>query len=290
MIARLLVAIVAVAIFSRSAAAQTKPKKDLREEGKKLFGGSGESTTSDPKKAKDRKWSIVLFAYRGEDQTQAATAGLERARADGKLPGAYMEKRGPATVIAYGSYQDNTTSEAKADLARIRATTILMDGVKRTPFAQAFLAPPEDIRGTLPEFDLRSVRKQQGEWALYTLQVGVYARSDTKAPSPSEQAQFRKSAEEAAVKLRREGEQAFYFHGPARSMVTVGLFGSEDFDPQVGPTSDSPGLKALRLRFPHNLLNGMGIREKKTVKGPTGKSVVSSNLQPSSLVAVPKAE
>ncbi|MBL9032445.1 MAG: hypothetical protein JNM80_12165 [Phycisphaerae bacterium] len=289
----LAVLLVVVAAVGARAQSPNKPSKDSREEGKKLFGGSGESSAGQPGKpgsASASGWSIVLYAFRGEDQAAEAAAGLERARTLGKLPGAYMEKRGAATVIAYGKYHDNASSEAKADLAKVRAVTIEMEGVKRTPFAQAFLAPPERIPGTMPEFDLRNARQREGDWALYTLQVGVYARSDTKAPSASELAQFRKSAEEAAAKLRREGEQAYYYHGPSRSMVTIGLFGAEDFDPQVGPPSDAPALKSLRKRFPHNLLNGMGIREKKTITDPDGKKVAVTTMQPSTLVAVPKGE
>jgi hypothetical protein len=164
-----------------------------------------------------------------------------------------------------------------------------MDGQTVKPFSGAFLAPPTEIHGTMPEFDLSNAKKLNGDWVLYTLQVGVYSREDQKAATPAEMAEFRKTAEEAVVQLRREGEQAFYSHGPNRSMVTIGLFGTEDFD--ATSKFESPALRALRKRFPYNLQNGMGIKQRFTVTDPkTGQQMKKERIQPSGLVQVPDSE
>jgi len=84
--------------------------------------------------------------------------------------------------------------------------------------------------------------------------------------------------------LRAEGDQAFYYHAPYRSMVTVGVFGESDFDATTTPPIESRRLRQTREKFPHNLLNGKGIRE--TITNSAGQRV--TRLQPSSLVAIPE--
>jgi hypothetical protein len=256
-------------------------KQDLKKEGEALFGDPGSKPASKP--ASGGHWSIVLEAYRGNDQDGGARMALERIKTEGGLKDAYLEQRGPALVIAYGKYP--TEESARKDLERLRVTELVIDGVKARPFANAFLVPPSNIQGTIPEYDLRNARKARPD-AMYTLQIAYYSREE-KAATAKEMAEFRKAAEQAAVELRREGEEAYYFHGPQRSMVTVGIFTNEDFDSQTQYMS--PALVQLRKKFPHNLYNGMGVKEKLTVSDPkTGKAVRKDRLRPSGLVLVPK--
>ncbi len=259
-------------------------KKTLHEEGKELFGGGKEK----PGSASEGMWAIVINAFRGDDQGAAAKAGLETVRSQTRLADAYIEKRGDATVILYGRYADPASKEAKADLDKVHGVEVLIGGEMKKVFLSAFLAPPAELHGSKPEYDLRNAKKLNGDWALYTLQVGVYSREDKKPPSPADLAEFRKMAEAAVAKLRSEGEQAFYYHGPSRSMVTIGLWGVDDWDEALR-VDKNPALHTLRQRFPNNLQNGMGIKERKRMTDPTtGKQVVKEWLQPSSLVAVPK--
>jgi hypothetical protein len=286
---RSLAALAAVAIVAAPASAQPdlppKPKSSLRKEGEQLFG---------PAKAKSADasgtsfWSVVIQAFRGDDQEQAAHDGLQKLRTETPLSDAYLEKRGNATVIAFGKYADASSKEAKEGLEKVRNTEVIISNVKTKPFDKAFLAPPADIPGSIPEWDLRQARKTNGDWALYTLQMGVYTRTD-KQPTPAELAEFRKAAETAVGNLRREGEQAFYYHGPKGSEVTIGLFGKDDFDPQT-PGVESADLTALRKRFPYNLYNGQAIKESVRVTTQSGKQAQKQQMQSSRLVAVPKSE
>ena len=269
-----------------SSKSPAKPSPTLKDEGNSLFGGGGGDKSGNSGAA---VWTIVIEAFRSESQAADAAAGLDRVRTEGGLSEAYSEKRGDAVVIAFGRYTDPTSKQAKADLARVRGTQVVMDGQTIKPFSGAFLAPPTEIHGTMPEFDLSNAKKLNGDWVLYTLQVGVYSREDQKPATPAEMAEFRKTAEEAVVQLRREGEQAFYSHGPNRSMVTIGLFGEEDFD--ATSKFESPALRALRKRFPYNLQNGMGIKQRFTVTDPkTGQQMKKERIQPSGLVQVPDSE
>ena len=261
------------------------PAPPLREEGKSIFTGPGESKSD---KAAG-SWCIVIEAFQGSRADADAAAGLAKVRAETAFSDAYLEKRGTNTIIAYGHYADPSSAEAKSDLARIRATQVSVDGTAQKPFASAFLAAPTEINGTLPEFDLNNAKKLSGDWALYTLQIGVYSREDAKPVTAEQLAEFRRTAEQAVIQLRREGEQAFYYHGPNRSMVTIGLFGDEDFD--ATSKTEGPMITQLRKRFPYNLQNGMGVKHKRIVTDPkTGKQVRQEQLDKSGLVLVPDPE
>jgi hypothetical protein len=271
----------------RPAPKQKNPdlKPDLKKEGETLFSPGKSPAAGNP--AGSSAWSIVLTAFRNEDQAAQAAAALQTIRAETGLAEAYTEVRGEATVIAYGRYADPASRQALADLARVRAVTMVAGGEPRKVFGSAFLAPPAEIKGANPDHDLRNARKLNGKWAIYTLQIGVYSREDRKPASTADLAEFRRTAEQAVAKLRREGEQAFYYHGPNRSMVTIGIFGEDDFDAAT-TTDKNPSLTALRQRFPYNLQNGLGIKQKFRITDPdSGRQVVKEKLQPSNLVGIP---
>lgn len=223
-------------------------------------------------------WSIILTKLNG--------AGIEKAQellkviqTEAGLRQAFIEQRSEGLVIAYGNYHGR--DEAIKDLERVKKTKLL----SATPFENAIIAPPSstELRGSNPMYDLRSVKQRYGEQAVYTLQIGLYGRVDYQSPAPEELAAYRRAAEEAVRDLRAQGELAFYYHAPARSMVTVGVFGERDFDNTTLPPLQSPRLKATREKFPNNLVNGAGLNE--TLRTETGKM---KRLQSSQLVAIPE--
>ncbi|MBK7406485.1 MAG: hypothetical protein IPJ41_18300 [Phycisphaerales bacterium] len=230
------------------------------------------------------QWTIVIVAFSGKDQEMHAKEGLARIATEAGITGAYLEKRDQATVIAYGGYPAPDDRTAQADLERIKGMTV--NG--KQPFAAALLTPPspEHLAGSLPELDLRNAKKLFGkDKALYTLQVALYGRPDRTPASREEIAEFRKAAEQAAVLLRRDGELAFYYHAPERSMVTVGVFGEEDYDPLHRPGIEGWELQQARDAHPLNLVNGQGLRER--IPGVQGTGPEAFRLQPSQLVGVP---
>jgi hypothetical protein len=207
----------------------------------------------------------VVATFPGEDGMQRATEALPAMQSGAGLPGLFVEARKKGACIAFGRYASPTEDAAKRDLARLRGVEVR--GVR--PFARAVPAPPVTATmGSMPELSLAQARQQYGEDALYTLQVAVYETEN--------RAQAQREAERAAFILRQEGELAFYHHGPRLSMVTIGVFGGVDIDMETA--SESAEITALRGRYPYNLYNGMGLREK------TGGQ---SRLQPSQLVVIP---
>jgi hypothetical protein len=228
-------------------------------------------------------WSIILATFRGAEQAVLAEAGVARVREEAKINDVFSEVRGGATVVAVGRFADPSSPEAVRRLDEVRKTKV---GQTR-PFLGAFLAPAGDVInvGARPEYNLISARKEFGARAQYTLQVGVYSREDiNREPTEAELAELRRAAEEAAALLRKEGELAFYFHGPRRSMVTIGVWSDEDL-PRRGTDEapsrpENPELTALKKRFPHNLYNGAGLKQR--------NKLGNEQVQASQLVQIPE--
>jgi len=276
-------ALIAIAFLSLPALAQRstdeqKKKEEILKEGRKLFGKEdakdGEKNASATPKA---DWAVLIAIFRGENNEQEAATTLAEFRTRGMLPEAYLQKRGQATCILAGAFTGPDDPAAQAELKRIQSIEINNEA----PYAGSYLAPPPqaDLKGSMPEYNLRQARLIYGDKAIQTLQVAVYGREDIDRATEDDLKECRKAAEDAVVKLRQEGELAFYFHGPRRSMVCVGVFDLSDFDPQI-PSYKSSRLRETQKRFPHNLYNGQAIRVKSP--GQTAK------LQPSALVAIPE--
>ncbi len=281
----------AVLLASFGCSSTTERNSSIAREGRDVFGRSTQmegATWNDanadairvPTALGPNAWTIVLTAIEG-DQQDRANHLLEQVQSVGRLPDAFLMERNGRQIIAVGSYQSPTEQVATIELERVRS--IEVEGAY--PFARAFLAPPSgDLsRGTIPEYDLRNAKAQYGNDVRYTLQIAVFAREDTEKPSSEEQALFRRSAEDATRALRQGGELAFYYHGPNRSMVTIGVFTEEDHEIDGGIAIESARLQAARNRHPKNLLNGRTIIEK--VRSSNGGFVERD--QRSSLVSIP---
>lgn len=249
----------------------------LRDTGKELFGKGSTAGAS----ASRTDWTIMVGAYTGPDQARQARNTQAVVQSLG-FTDAFTEARGKMTIVGLARYPEPGDPRAQEDLARIREFTV--DGQR--PYARAMMVPPEaGPGGALSELDLRSAKDKYGRRAIFTLQVGVYARPDTQEPTASDLAQFRKAAEDAAARLRREGDEAFFFHGPFRSMVTVGVFDYGDSDKGAGKP-ESQRLLEARKRHPYNLLNGAPYRAKRSgTAPPSGKT---DDFVKSDLVEIPQ--
>ena len=183
-------------------------------------------------------------------------------------------------MLVYGKFADPRSEAASKEMRRIREITVN----EQTPFAGVVMVRERDPRPSndrIARFDLRNARSLFGDEAVYTLQIGIYAREDNRRPSREDLASFRKSAESAVEALRRAGEAAFFYHGPSSSMVTVGVFAEDDIDLTVAPEIESRRLREVRSRHPYNLLNGAGVRERRRGGG-------AESLQASRLVLIPE--
>jgi len=236
-----------------------------RSEGVFDVPGQAADANAGDRAATQSGWTIVLATFNGPNAARDAMAALPAIQGGSGFDGLFVEHRRRGSFVASGRYASESDPRAVADLRRFRSYE--RNGIK--PFGKAFLAPPVGgAAGARPEINLARAKEIFGRDALYTLQVAVYESDDRR--------QSMRAAEEAAYIYRQDGELAFYYHGPTRSMVTIGAFGEDDIDVEAG--LESPELTAVRQRHPLNLFNGLAIRE--TTNGRTRQ-------QPSQLVQIP---
>lgn len=280
-----MIAVFGLAIAVPGCSSGPEPQEALTQEGQGLFNdGSPGKVSLEEGEEISPSWSIGVIRVWGEGSEASAAEALNEVQTTGGLPQAYLERRGQSTVVAYGHYQTQDDPRALSDLKRIQE--LVVNG--RRPFTTAWLAPPElSGIGRFPQFDLRQAKQAHGDEATYTLQIGYYGRLD-RLPNQEELAEFRAAAEEAAVRLRREGELAFYFHSPRGSTVTIGVFEKWEFDTSFAPPVQSDALQAARDRYPQNLVNGQGVKERVRVQTPEGNMEWMEQIQKSRLVAVPE--
>ena len=279
------IAVFGLAIAVPGCSGGPQPNDNLAKEGQGLFQDTPpEETTPDSGIQNQPAWSIGVIRVWGKGAEASAQEALIEVRTTGRLREAFLERRGQSYVVAYGRYPSKDDPQAQRDLKRIQE--LIVNG--RRPFATAWLAPPQLAGiGRFPQFDLRQARQTHGNSVAYTLQIGYYGRLD-RLPTPEELVEFRAAAEEAAVRLRREGELAFYYHSPRGSTVTIGVFEDWELDTSVAPPVQSEQLQAARDRYPQNLVNGQGVKERVRVQTPEGNMKWVEQIQKSRLVAIPR--
>lgn len=260
---------------SKPAAAPPTTFEPFAREAPTVMGSRRSAASSE--RASPAAWSIAIVAAEGANAEGAAREWLQKVQTKGGLPEAYSERRGKVVVIAYGQYVGPDDPNAKRDLARIQSMEI--DHAR--PFESAVLAPPpfQANAGSVPEYNLAAVKQSRGKDAIYTLQIGMYTRLDVNVVPQADLAVCRAKAEEWVVNLRREGEEAFYYHGPHGSMVTIGVYGPRDHD-DTTPGRESFVLSEARRKHPLNLVNGAEFLVR-----PRGKP--KATAQASFLVPIP---
>ncbi len=239
---------------------------ELRNQGIAVFGGteSSRAAASGGSQSAGGGWGILLESATGPDadrqaRQRAAMVSQTLQRADVRIR---TMPKGAAVIL--GSYAGPDDPRAQTDLEYIRSVQVQ----GQTPFRAAYLVPPPQAAtdpGTMPQFSLENARREAGPGRLYTLQIAAY---ESNKP-----AEAKKAAEQAAAQLRRDGEMAFYHHGPNRSMVTIGIFGPQAADPVMGALSAE--VSTIQKRFPNHLFNGRTV-------------LVGGRPQESMLVEVPK--
>jgi hypothetical protein len=204
-------------------------------------------------------WAIALNRIEGADRLAVAQRQQQQlAKATGM--DIWTRDEGDKAVVYSGRYAGVNDPNAQRDLDRWRR--MIAEGAVRLP--AVMLVPVVDApqRGGLPDYDLRTVQGREA----YTLQIGYYDEQFGK--------NFRDAAEQAAAALRQQGEQAFYYHGPYRSLVTIGAWPESaiTIDLKTGVAAYGAEVVAVQKRFPHNLGNGLTINEKRAGRVTTQDS------------------
>jgi hypothetical protein len=190
-----------------------------------------------------RVWSIVLDRLEGPDHALRAQARREALAEQTGLKDLWVAPDGPGSVVYYRRYRSQNDSAARRDLdywrqlastGQIRLSVLMLSPVNDAADAQT------------AELDLRTA----GRRGIYSLQIAYF---DENFPG----GKFRAAAEKAAADLRARGLEGFFYHGPNRSMVTVGVFGQDAVTLAGGAYQFSAPLRALMQRFPHNAANAV---------------------------------
>jgi hypothetical protein len=210
----------------------------------------------------DSDFAIHLASFEGKKARKQADGLRDRLVDDMKIPGVWVWEGEGRAVVYRGRYPNPLIDDAARDLRQTRL--IQVDG-KRL-FEDADVMPVgAGTSASIVEMDLK---RHSGK---HTLQIAVY--DDAFGPD------FRNAAERAATELRKQGNEAYFYHGPNRSLVTVGLFDRADRDSVNGVEGYGERARLLQQKFPYNLVNGLTIKERRN-----GKEL---GEQPSFLVEVP---
>ena len=190
-------------------------------------------------------WAILIASFEGDRRQRQAERLIKRLRQEAHLPDLWLENGPDQTHVYRGRYSDPGGVDATEAL---RQTRMVQLGDTR-PYTSASLIPlGPQARGGADPLDLRR------HTGMLSLQIGFYDDAFGRG--------YREAAQEAARELRAQGEEAYYYRGPHRSMVTIGLFTEDDFVQQGVQSVYGPRIKELQARFPYNLGNGRTLIEK----------------------------
>jgi hypothetical protein len=220
----------------------------------------------------DTGFAVLLTSFAGRDRQQKAQQYIADLFRKAQLSDLWFRSVGDRALVYRGRYPDPQDPAAQRDLYQTRIT--LVDD--ELPFENVTLVSLGlDAQTPAGEHDLRRFPGR------YSLQIGYYDERYNGAD-------YRKAAEDAVKRLREDGDEAYYYHGPTMSMVMLGLFGNDDIQQRV--TNDANGRQTiepiyseavmqLQQRFPYNASNGQDPRM--ALPGQTAPP------QPSFLVRVP---
>jgi len=170
---------------------------------------SGRSLSASPDDRGAARWGIVITAVQGRDHTARAARLAERlGRTTGMQPFRAVDEGG-RSVVYFGNYAGPESSAAQEALSKLRR----LAAQGRVPPDALMLSPIGPAASGDNPHDLRNVTDEE---AVYTLQVAMF--------DPAHDGDFREAAEQLARQYRAQGHEAYFFHGPRQSLVTIGVF------------------------------------------------------------------
>ena len=200
--------------------------------------------------AAPRGWTIPVAEFTGPDRLKEAYRLAASLRESGQLADVWFDELGDAARVNVGRFRLSGDADAKAGLAAVRAAEV--NG--RRPYRDAELEPITSAGGTVSEFDLAQ------HSGFRTLLVALF--------DEGYDGNRQVAAERYAQQLREGGPdpgsdtdpaEAYFYHGPTQSLVTVGLFTYADFVPVNGVDTYGPRIREQQERFPAILRNGQPI-------------------------------
>ncbi|MGB0768734.1 MAG: hypothetical protein ACPGYV_13620, partial [Phycisphaeraceae bacterium] len=191
---------------------------------------------------RNRGYAIELGRYTGAQAFHGVYGLIQAARKEAGLANLWYASVGGETTVYLGRFTADDSTEARQALRQVQQAEI--DG--QTPFEDAQIVKLTAERGE--SLDPRDLRTLKGK-GLYTLQIGYYDAS--YGPD------FRRAAETAVDVLRDQDQDAYYYHGPHRSMVLLNAWTyAEAFTRQGSVDHYSDAVRSTQRIHPHNVPNG----------------------------------
>lgn len=217
---------------------------------------------NDPRVVSPRGYAVELARFSGPDAPARAFELTARLRAQAGLAELWSADGPNLSTVYLGRFRDPRSDTARLAIKQAREAEL--DGM--TLFANAEMVPLSGGNtASLPELDLRNHTGQ------YALQIGYFDLGYGTA--------FRKAAEDRAQELRDQGHDAYYYHGPNRSLIAIGPYTYEQAFIRVGQTDTyAATVLATQRQFPYNVRNDVGPNDEFTPE--------ELGLQPSFLVLV----
>lgn len=191
--------------------------------------------------AETRKLTIVLVEYQGPEASASARRIASELAIQG-LPDVHLVEGADYASVCVGQYGSWKDADADAMLKRVR---VIRDAQGQYPFAGVMLVP-------MPEPMPKNPWPLEEANGLFTLHIASW-----EAPGRMVNAQ------RYADSLRAQGYEAYVYHGPRLSMVTLGALGLNIFDdptkvgqPNAKPKVTDPQVLALIQKFPRMRLEG----------------------------------
>ncbi len=187
-------------------------------------------------------WAVELESFDGPERFREAFALVGELQREADVADLWYDDNGARSTVYAGRFRSPRQSDAVRALEQVRR--VELGGERR--FADAGMRDVSGVQVDAALLDPLDLKRHRG---AYTLQAGYYDAEFGQA--------FREAAEEAAQTLRDEGHEAYFYHGPNRSLVTVGIFTSRDFATVRGMQSYGPRMKEVQGQFPVHFRNGL---------------------------------
>lgn len=175
-----------------------------------LFGGNDDELAGE--------YTIHLHRYEGQDRIKRAEIGKYACEERAKWKDVFIVTEQEASTLYWGRFNKPEDAYSRLQAARQLRTP------KGFPFQGAYIAPMPGGPVGKPEYDLQNAP------GMYTIVVECYCdnpdygkpgTADNKGPTIVGR---RAIAAKRVEELRQSGEEAYYYHGPVNSIVTIGAF------------------------------------------------------------------
>jgi len=216
-----------------------------------LAGGCGDMRTPNifakPSQTdqQDAEYTILLYVLRSADHADRIQSFKSQTEQDTGWKGLFVITEAGHSELYRGKYADH--KEASKNLAEAKN---YRTPLRVTPYAQAIILPLPGSQPGPVEWNLRHAK------GAYTVVVATFH-------DVPEAKYFGRKANAVAYcrQLREKGKEAYFHHGPANSLVTVGTFGEAAVqmvqrDDRRTPQIQDQGIIAVQREFPYLAVNG----------------------------------